>query len=235
VIPLFFSATFSRRLLSVVAGLAVLGGCSTGMNAMVDSVRQVLPRGQTADGAALDARFAYIRITRGGHVGLLWRGSTEPGPEGTVEVYYSGSGEVVRLLDGRLAGALGLNTEWRKVSLTAPSWRTASAVAQGVSFVRVRDVMPGYRSGVRDEVTVRPIAAPSRTALRAVDPGTLAWFEERTTTSAGDAPVPVARYGVDLAGAQEQVIYAEQCVAVDLCFTWQRWSAAMQQAAVNRR
>jgi hypothetical protein len=235
VTPLFFPFGFSRRVLSAVAGLAVLGGCSTGMNAMVDSVRQVLPRGQIADGAALDARFAYIRITRGGHVGLLWRGSTEPGPEGTVEVYYSGSGEVVRLLDGRLVGALGLNTEWRTVSLSAPSWRTASAAAGGLSFVRVRDVMPGYRSGVRDEVTVRPIAAPARTALRAVDPGVLAWFEERTITSDGDAAVPVARYGVDVAGAQEQVVYAEQCLAVDLCFTWQRWSAALQQASVDRR
>lgn len=229
--------TLARLALAAAAcGLGViLGGCASGMSAVVDSMRQAIPGRQPAEGAALDPRFAYLRITRGSHVGHLWRGSTEPGPQGVVEVYYSGSGEVVRLLDGRIMGALGLNTEWRKVSLTAPSWRAVSAAQQGVSFVRVRDVMPGYRSGVRDQVTVRPIAAPSRTAMRGVDAGMLAWFEERTATAASDAPVPVARYGVDLAGSEEQVVYAEQCLAPDLCFTWQRWSAAMQQASADRR
>jgi hypothetical protein len=241
---LYLPACRARLALAAVAIAApvFLGACSTGMNALVDSLGEVAPFGKKTAGApqSLDPAFAYLRITRGSHVALLWRGNTEPAPGGTVEVYYSGSGEVVRLLDGRIVGALGLTTEWRRVSLAAPSWQSLAASPQGASFVRVRDVMPGYRSGVREEVAVRPIPPPARTALRGVEATALTWFEERSVSLAvshgdeRDRALPTARYAVDLSQPQEPVIYAEQCLAADLCFTWQRWSAAIQQAAAAR-
>jgi hypothetical protein len=241
---LYFPACRARLALAAVAIAApvFLGACSTGMNALVDSLREVAPFGKKTAAAAqsLDPTFAYLRVTRGSHVALLWRGNTEPAPGGTVEVYYSGSGEVVRLLDGRIVGALGLTTEWRRVSLAAPSWQSLAASPQGASFVRVRDVMPGYRYGVRDELLVRPMPAPAKSALRGVDPTALAWFEERSVSAARprgderDRVLPAARYAVDLSQREPQVIYAEQCIAADLCLTWQRWSAAIQQAAAVR-
>jgi hypothetical protein len=224
-----------------IACPVLLGACSTGMNAISDSLREIVPFGKKAATArSLDPAFAYLRITRGSHVGLLWRGNTERIADRAVEVYYSGSGEVVRLLDGRIVGALGLTTEWRRVSLAAPSWQSLAASPQGASFVRVRDVMPGYRSGVRDQVAVRPIPPPAGTALRGVEATALTWFEERSVNLAvshgdeRDRALPTARYAVDLSRPQDPVIYAEQCLAADLCFTWQRWSAAMQQAVAAR-
>jgi hypothetical protein len=244
---LFHRASCARWALvaAAIACSGFLGACSTGQSAMVESIREVLPFGKTAAAApSLDPKFAYLRITRGKHVGLLWRGDTERSAEGVVEVYYSGGGEVVRLLDGRIVGALGLVTEWRKVSLSAPSWRAVAGTPGGASFVRVRDVMPGYRSGIRDQVTVRPITAPAASALRGVDAKALAWFEERIVPAGSsllgsrgderDRALPTARYAVDLSQVQEQVVYAEQCLAADLCFTWQRWSQAMQQAVAAR-
>jgi hypothetical protein len=214
------------------------------MSAVVDSMRQVVVRPSTAAATPLDPQFQYLRVTRGSHVALLWRGSTEQAPAGLIEVYYSSSGEIIRILDGRIVGALGLQTEWRKVTLSPPSWRVAAGSPNGVSFERVRDVMPGYRSGLRDHVTVQPIAAPPRNALRALDATTLSWFEEHSRSAvAADArwsgdprtrPLPPARYAVDLSVAPEQVVYAEQCLAPDWCFTWQRWSAALQQASATR-
>jgi hypothetical protein len=235
------------RAIGVIGALivpALLGACTTGMGAAVESIRQVV-RPSAAPVTPLDPKFNYVRVTRGSHVALLWRGSTEQGANGLVEVYYSSSGEVIRILDGRIVGALGLQTEWRKVTLSPPQWRAAAEAPNGVPFERMRDVMPGYRSGVREDMTVQPIAAPRRTALRGIDAAALSWFEEHSRTAAAasarwssDAttrPLPPARYAVDFSTTPEQVVYTEQCLAPDLCLTFQRWSAAQQQASAAAR
>ena len=218
----------------VIACASILAGCASGTQAIVDSVRQAVKRGD--DAVPLDPKFAYLRVTRGRHVGFLYHGSTERSPEGPIEVFYSGSGEVVRLQNGRVVGALGLAAEWRKVSIAPRSWTAIAQGGQQESFVRVRDAMPGYRTGIREDVVVRAIPAPSGGALRGVDPQTLTWFEEIVVSpGASSERLPRARYAVDLKG-KELVVYAEQCLAPDLCFTWQRWSAAIQAAvAANAR
>jgi hypothetical protein len=83
---------------------------------------------------------------------------------------------------------------------------------------------------------LKVIPPPSRIVLQRVDPQTLTWFEEtaasggfRLPGTASDA-LPPARYAVDLSGGQETVVYAEQCLVADFCFTWQRWSAGLQKA-----
>jgi hypothetical protein len=155
---------------------------------------------------------------------------------GPVEVYYGSSGEVLRLRDGRLMGVLGLVTEWRQVADPAPAWADVVKLREPAAFVRTRDVMPGYRSGVQDELVLRPVAAPERSALRNVDPKSLEWFEESVRNrgrtripAAASETLPPARYALDLAGAKPTVVYSEQCLAPDLCFTWQRWSVAIQK------
>ena len=216
--------------LAAAASLLALAACTSGMTAALESARHVF-RPPPSPPPNLDPNFSYLRITRGSHTGHMWRGSVEKAPQGTIEVYYSGAGEILRLLDGRLVGALGLVTEWRQVSTAAPDWRTLAKDGQAVSYVRTRDVMPGYRSGVRDAITVRPVAPPQRrTALQVLDPASLAWFEERVTPA---GRLPPALYAVDVKDGTPNVVYAEQCVAADYCFTWQRWSAAMQQALVQ--
>lgn len=219
-----------------VTAVVVLAGCSPGMSAAIDSLKLAALSGRGPDTAKLDPEFAYLRITRGRQVVLFWRGLIERTGEGPVEIYYSGEGEVLRLRDGRLVGVSGLPTEWTAVTDRAPAWSALVNAGKPVAFVRVRDVMPGYRSGLRDELTLTRIAAPERSALQAVDPQTLAWFEERMRGrhSAADA-LPPARYALDLSGTQPVVVYSEQCVAGDFCFTWQRWSTAMQQASAQPR
>jgi hypothetical protein len=49
--------------------------------------------------------------------------------------------------------------------------------------------------------------------------------------SADDKTLPPARYAVDLRGGKETVVYGEQCITPDICFTWQRWSAEQQNKA----
>jgi len=96
--------------------------------------------------------------------------------------------------------------------------------------------MPGYRFGVKDVLSLRVVAAPMRSELRGLDPQRLTWFEERVESGSiaglaaifgnepsADLPLLPARYAVDLRAGAETVVYAEQCLAPDLCFTWQRW------------
>ena len=224
-----------------LAAVLLLSACTPGMTAAVASLRQLIPGGAAADTTKLDPSFAYLRVTRGGHVGLLWRGSIERTSAGAIEVYYSGTGEVLRLRDGRLIGLLGLATEWRHVTDYAPAWTAVLNARESTVFARVRDVMPGYRSGVRDELVLRRISPPDQSALRALDPQGLTWFEERVRSRGFALPgtssdtLPAARYALDVSGPQPTVVYAEQCVASDLCFTWQRWSTAVQQAAARDR
>ena len=223
------------RILLAAAALAALVGCTGGMGAAVQSLREILPKAGGAESGALDPRFEYLRVTRGRHVALLWRGSVEQSKSGRVDVYYSSAGEVVRLQNGRIVGALGLATEWRRVEIEAPSWAAAAAAPAAARVVRVRDIMPGYVTDARELLELRRTAAPSRSALAAVDAAPLAWFEERVSRSAVPDALKLAptRYAVDLERDGGVVVYAEQCLAPDLCFTWQRWSAAMQKASAR--
>lgn len=223
------------RRFAATAGVLGLSACTSGMGAAFQSLRELWPRSAKVEVAKLDPRFEYLRVTRGKHTGLLYRGSVERNAAGQVDVYYSGPGEVVRLQNGRIVGALGLTTEWRRVDIAAPPWAEAARSPATVRVVRIRDVMPGYISGLREELTLRQIEPPSGSALRGVDPQSLTWFEERVsaTTSSSASALPAARYAVDPAAGERAVVYAEQCLAADLCFTWQRWSEALQQAAAR--
>ena len=218
-----------------VGALLALGACTGSMGAVVQSMRELVPQSGRVESTKLDPKFEYLRVTRGKRVALLWRGSVERAHALPVDVYYSGQGEVVRVQNGRIVGAVGLTTEWRRVDIASPSWSAIASSPQGARVTRTRYVMPGYISGLREELVVRPIATPSRSALQGIDPQSLAWFEERVTTPPppGVETLPPARYAVDLGKVDGVVVYAEQCLAADLCFSWQRWSAAMQQASTR--
>jgi hypothetical protein len=225
---------------TALATLLVLTACTPGMNAAVQSLQHAV-KAARVDDHKLDPNFAYLRVTRGRHVGLFWLGSTEQNRDGLIEVYYSGSGEVLRIQNGRLVGASGLTTEWRDVEFVdAPRWSFVARSSEPVRFARIRDVMPGYRMGVRDDLVSGRMDPPSRTRLVGLEPGKLTWFEERFDVARGvrtgnrvPEVLPPTRYAVAIQGNTEIVVYAEQCLAPDFCFTWQRWSQAMQGAAAS--
>jgi hypothetical protein len=230
--------------LAALLPLVVLLGCTPGIQAAGESIVHMFKPSARGQESALDPNFSYLRVTRGRHTGLLWRGSIERSPDGPIEVYYSGTGEVLRLQNGRVVSALGLTTEWRRVELAgAPTWAALAEASGPISFQRFRDVMPGYRANLRDDLTIRAIPPPSSSGLLGAEPRELRWFEERSAGStlvqrlsaARPAPLPAARYAVAMQGRDATVTYSEQCLAADLCFTWERWSAAIQAARRGSR
>jgi hypothetical protein len=224
-----------------------LSACTPGMNAAVETAQRAFQRDAGTDSVRLDPKFSFLRVTASGRVAFLALGGIDAHPDGPIEVWYSALREVVRVQNGRVVGITGFKTEWRNVSIAAaPSWTAAAKAEQPLQWVRVRDVMPGYRYGIRDELAVIRVAAPARSELRAVDAGSLLWFEERMNNRAGyvaslfsttdtNGALPPARYAVDLSDGKETVVYGEQCLAADFCFTWQRWSAEQQNKAAGGR
>ena len=144
------------------------------------------------DAAQLDPALRYLRVTTNGTAALLVLGYVDTDAYGSpIEVWFSAQGEVLRLWRGRLAGVAGVPVEWRAVRWPRdlPEWR---AVVAPHSFVRERDEMPGYRLGLVETVTLRPIQSPSNTQWRGSMPSDARWYEEDVDGSSS----PAARYAV---------------------------------------
>lgn len=217
----------------LLAAALLLSGCTPLTRATGEFVREVyLPGNSGGDGAQvqLNPALRYLRITLGGRSTLFASGAVDVENGGVVRVWYSGGGEILRIRNGRIVGATGTFTEWSKVDISgAPAWPALARADAAMRWERVRDVMPGYRYGVRDQLSVRPVPPPTGTALVGIDPRQLVWFEE-TMLSSDAEQLPPSRYAVDLRAGRAIPVYGELCLAptVTLCFSWQLWPAEPQ-------
>ena len=202
----------------------LLTACTSSGSAIWDSIRAGVRPTPPVDQSTLNRDVSYLRLLVDGREVYLALGYVDDQPQGAVEVWYSAGREVLRLQGGRVVGTAGVLTEWRQVVLPDfPTWR---AMAGGYRWTRVRDVMPGYRMGVTDMLDVRGIPAPPDVKLTGFEDVALVWFEERAETTPADPSLrlPPARYAVHVdEDGTETVVYGEQCLAADLCFTWQLW------------
>lgn len=208
--------------------MVLFSGCQAGPgSAALEALQQALFKGKPAE-PTLNPAFSYLRVTVQGNVAYLALGSIDPHPQGDTETWYSASGEVLRLREGRIAEILGTVVEWRDVRLVGwPGWDAALAAGvAGIDWTRHRDVMPGYRYRVNDALQLRSLAPPSRTQLQRIAPSSLRWFEESRIGPARDAieALPPARYALGVFNGRASVVYGEQCLRADFCLTWQRWA-----------
>lgn len=219
-----FATRLLKRCLWATFYLGV-GGCSSGSSAMLDAAR-LLYKGQVAAQPDFNPAYRYLRTQIGDRTIFMVLGYIDQRAEGPVEVWYSGSGEVVRLLNGQLVGTTGLSTDWRNVRLTGlPAWTTADAPSgSSQSYTRLRDLMPGYRFGIRDEIVRISIPPPQNSALAGVDPASLRWYEERSVSRPSATSLPAARFGVSRTSETPRVVYSEQCLSSDFCMSFEQWT-----------
>ena len=224
--------------------VATLCACAPATTAILQTLPHAYGGSASVDRARLNPNFRYLRLTIDGRVVLLAQGNVDNHPQGPIEVWYSAEREVLRFQNGHLVGAVGLTTEWREVALSnLPLWTAAARGGESFRWTRTRDIMPGYRFGVKDDLTLRVVPPPARSALKDLDSQRLTWFEERVEAapvawlarvlgggSDTNLPLPPARYAVDLRDGGETVVYGEQCLAPKLCFTWQRWPVQAQDS-----
>lgn len=223
--------TLGVRAILVTTVIWGVVGCSTRIDAMVQTVKAISPDDNVdlVANAKLVPSFRYLRVMRDDVAALLTLGYVDPHPQGEIEVWYSAKKEVLRIQNGRLVGLTGADIEWRHVEISGRSaWPSRSEPP--VTYTRTIDVMPGYRFGIVDQVTVHAIDAPPKSNLVSLPPGKLAWFEE------GDAMgrLPPARFALHMplqpatpnSGGNTSlpvVIYGEQCLTREACFSWQQW------------
>ena len=210
------------RLVLLSCALA-LAGCADTTTALLQTLKQAVSRDNSAaaDAFKLDPRYRYLRVTHEGGVAILILGGLDQDPRGTIQTWYAADAAVLKLQNGRLVGNMGLLPEWRSVTVPdLPAWSALAAEGKPLQWERMRDVMPGYRYGIRDKLILSVIPTPRSTGLVRMDPGQLVWFEERTEAST-DERLPPARYAVQ----GDTVVYGEQCVSARNCIKWQRWPA----------
>lgn len=173
----------------------------------------------------LDPALRYLRVMVADQENLLVLGYVDPSAaNGPVQVWYSRDRNVLRLRDGRLVGASIRDVvDWSGVNFTdLPSWETLGERAE---FVRVRDVNPGYRYGIRDMMHIQRVPAPGDSNLAGISPDSLSWYEERVIGGADDGLM--ARYAVEHAGTPvARAVYGEQCLTREFCLSWQVWPPA---------
>ncbi|MDR2196321.1 MAG: YjbF family lipoprotein [Gallionellaceae bacterium] len=203
---------------------------------MVSTLRHAFDQAGSVDSVPLNPRYSYLRVIFDGQPVILALGYTDPTPDGVIQVWYGADRQVLRLQNGRLLGLVGLPLEWRSVSLpTFPAWSELANTNQPLQWTRIRDVMPGYRMGIRDALVLRRIDPPAKNELRKLDAAALTWFEESFDLAAPETAaneiLPPARYAVDMTDGTGKVVYAEQCLSPNQCLSWQQWSASDQAAA----
>ncbi len=188
--------------------------------------------GGAADGAALSPSLRYLRTTSTGGVSLLVLGYLDQDANGPIEVWYSSSRAVFRLQNGRVIGLSGTDIEWTNVVVpTLPAWSAIARSGTTLEWTRQRDVMPGYRLGTVDHLTLRRISPPSSSEMVGAIMQEWAWFEEQVR----DGSLPVARYAIDLSREPGEAVYGEQCFSSTLCLTWQRWPPRAADTSVSTK
>lgn len=215
------------RWLALIIFTPVMLGCAYDerMSALPDTLHYLWSRPPNVDTHSLDPHQRYLRVTHDQQVALMVLGYRTAAADGAVDTWYSAKGEVLKLKNGRIIETDGLDTDWRQVHLPVlPSWRNLED--HSLTYLRQRDVMPGYRYGVSERITVQPIPQPSLTQIKHTDPAHLRWFEERATPLSPNTPsLPPTVIAVDTQNGVWHAVYGEQSLAPDYRLTWQRWPA----------
>lgn len=225
----FFQLLLRWFLLCLVGGHLV--GCAANSSPLAEVLSAVVSDRFGADDAAISAaklnsQYRYLRVdVEGRKSALLVLGYVDPHPRGDIEVWYSSSSEVLKLQNGRIIGTSGLEVDWRAVRYdpTPPSW--SNIPAQGGVYARSRDMMPGNRYAISDQIELTEwhgLDAPVQGAKlgKLADKSGYRWFKE---VSIGQVALPASWYAVGLYQGRNMVVYSEQCLTKSLCLKLTRW------------
>lgn len=210
----FFSAcaNVSAPLVDVVAGLSGQLSSNPAKNAIPDQV---------------NPSYRYLRVSVAGRPpALMVLGYVDPHPLGDIEVWYSAKREVIKTQAGRVVASAGLELDWRQVDFPSPPVPWAQA-GSSFSYQRVRDVMPGYRMGLRETVQVQALSPPPELVPPSMLRGAT-WYQELAVPASKNDTLAPAWFAVvkgwsSSGAASADVVASYQCLSASLCLQLQRW------------
>lgn len=197
--------------------LVFLIGCRT--NPTQSTFSTLLPSGNLWQ--QLLPGFEYLQVSANGRTQVMALGErrTEANHDGPTvhEWWYNAQGEMLYLVNGRIAEAFGFTHELRGFTAQQlPTWRTVMQAPDGASSVQwqqQQDLMPGYRYGVASSVSTYSTAPPH--VLPEGVPSEAQWVADAVQSkTASGRPW---QYAQRFALVGERVVYSEQCVANTLC------------------
>jgi hypothetical protein len=198
------------RCVSVLVVVLIVQGCR-GSNPVYDTLTNVLPWSRQY--ASLQPGFEYLWVSVDGRASVMALGSRETRGRAVHEHWYTGQGEMIYLVNGRVQQALGFTHEVRHQTGQAPAWSELGQSLTAVQWTRQLDLMPGYRMGVQEYVASRAVAEPSR--LPEDVPAHAQWYAD--IVNGKHANGLAWRYEQRFALANDHVVYSEQCLAATLC------------------
>jgi hypothetical protein len=195
--------------------------CSCQSNPTYDTFTTLLP--WTKQYSQVKPGYEYILVSANGRQAVMALGNRvsnqQLGSKSSVhEYWYTGAGEMLVLLDGRISKALGFTHEIRSQTYVAPSWVEVVESKNELSWLKKIDLMPGFRYNLQNNVTTYKIAFP-KDAPKFV-PLNAEWITDLVESKAldGRAWSYLQRFAI-LDGI---VFYSEQCIDKDLCLTIRR-------------
>jgi hypothetical protein len=199
--------------LALVCVVTLLWGCRS--NPTFDTLSTLSP--WRAQYAAVQPGMEYVWVSLDGRASVMALGERTVQGHGdgrhVHERWYTGQGEMLYMVDGRIQQALGFTHEWRGQTSTPPAWDAVLSNTRELSWRRTLDVMPGYRYNLIDNITTYKTTAPKRLP-EGVSPQTQ-WVADLVSSKGDD--------GLDWWYLQKfalldgRVVYSEQCVAKALC------------------
>jgi len=201
----------------LIATFWLLTACQ-GVSPVVDTLTVALPwRAPLL--TKLQGGYEYLAVSLNGRSTLMALGERKdtPGSRGVErhEYWYSAQNEMLHTVNGRIHRAVGFTVEWRGQRSSPPAWTDPKEFGREVHWIRVLDVMPGYRYGQTDHLFTKNTSAPTD-APKGVS-ADAAWFEDAvvSTTEANQQWDFRQRFAV----LNGQVVYSEQCLSPKICLS----------------
>ena len=199
--------------LVLLCAVALLWGCRS--NPTYDTLTTLFP--WRAQYAAVQPGMEYLWVSVDGRASVMALGERTVQSSGNSrqvhERWYTGQGEMLLVVDGRIQQAIGFTHEWRGQTSTPPTWASVLQSSREVSWRRSLDVMPGYRYNLIDNITSYKTTPPKRLP-EGVSPQAQ-WVTELVASKGDDGLA--WWYLQKFAVLDDRVVYSEQCIAKALC------------------
>lgn len=191
--------------------LLVSAGCQ-GFNPVIDTAGHFWAGKEKRENFSVG--FEYLEVEWQGRKAAMALGYRETKGTQVNEHWYSGQGEMIKLVNGRVVQVLGMTKEVRQVLGVPPVWADLLAHRLPVAWSQTKEVMPLYRYGLQEYFLSQQITP---TALdKAIGSEATAWVVEEVRSKSENGMPWIYQQKFALLG--DKVIYSEQCVAPEMCF-----------------
>lgn len=198
-----------KRLTSYLL-LALLSACQ-GFSASTDTLGFAFSSFLNSNNALYVPGFEYLEIEYEGKKTLLALGHRKVEGDDVEEQWYSGVGEMLSLRNGRLQEVMGMTSEVRQTSRNIPKWEQLQANRSSLTWMRTRNLHPGYRYGVNEFVTSEAHVSKQSDLEK-----NQTWVYESVLGQLANGRE--WRYQEKFQLENGRVVRSEQCVAQHLCF-----------------